>query len=1071
MKSIMRKLGIKKDLPFRSRKRYSFLILALFLSVANYVIAQDTSKIEGIVLDEIGEPIIGASIRSEKDNNGTITDIEGKFSYKYIEGDQLTFSYLGYKAQKIRLTENRFLRVVMEPDQSILDEVVVVGYGTLSKREVTTSISKVTGSDLNKVVNTSVSTALKGKTTGLRVYNSSGAPGTQASITIRGGSSINKSNEALILVDGMPGALSGINPQDVESIEVLKDAASTAIYGARASNGIVLITTKSGTKGKPTVTANVSYGYQNTTKKMDKLGAIDYLNLTRPALARSPYANLLDAAHPAGTGNGANSSFSTRYLKHGEIMPTGWKWMYDPLYPEDPTKVLIFEDNDLQDDVFEGGTVLNAYLSLSGSSDKLRYMISLGYVGDNGFTPNRDWKSLTLRSNTTYNIAKNIRLTSNISAQRFLSNPYASESAIFSTGIHLAPTIKKRMEDGTYAPGKDAGYRNPLYIIDNIHNERIDYRAHAKLGFEWDIIKDLTAKVEGFHSFDYVNREYFERKNFYNSLRPSNFYGDQNQKTQFDLVVNYAKTFSENHKISAVAGASTLYYNIYSNSALAEGSSRDDLMTANVSSKYNGIDSTREKERLNSVFGRISYSYMMKYLLGLTLRADASSKFADGHRWGYFPGISAGYVMSEENFMKDINWLSLLKFRGSYGLTGNNSVGRYTYQGVWSPSESYMGEAGFTPSSIPNRTLTWENSKQLDLGIEIGLLKNRINLAFDFYNKLTQNLLFTENLPNTSGFGSIEKNVGEVKFWGYEALIDATIIDQKDITFSIGANISYNMNKVLRLPPNGKYRHRMSGLEFADDYYAGIGGLAEGERMYGVIGYKVSHILDTDEEAANAFYDERAGGWDPATKTFLKGRKIAGDYEWVDKNKDGKITSKDQYVLGYLVPTTTGGFNTSFRFKNWELYASFDYALGHVIYDRQVSLVNAMAQSGYLTPTVDVLNSWAKPGDASNTKFARFDINDSDNNGQWNYYRTSDINTYKGDYLSFRELKIGYNVPKSFLSKLKLSTFQIYASGQNIYTFSGYPGYVTEYSGKSRNIGDGNFPSPRIWTIGINTTF
>lgn len=1047
------------------------IFLLLFLSISIFLSAQGQNTITGVVVDESNEPLIGVSIKSTITQEATISDMDGQFSLKYNQGDELIFSYIGHEELSVKLTNNKPLSITMKAKQSELDEVVVIGYGTLSKREVTSAISKVKGSDLNRVVNTSISTALKGKTTGLRIYNASGAPGTQASITIRGGSSINKSNEALVIIDGMPGALSDVNPQDVESIEVLKDAASTAIYGSRASNGIVLVTTKSGSKGKPVINANLSYGIQSSSRKMDKLDAIEYLSMTRPALARSPYSNLLNSAHPAGTGNTESSSFSTRYLQHGEVMPSGWKWMYDPLYPNDPSKVLIFEDNDLQDEVFEGNNVVNAYLSLSGSNDKLKYMASLGYVGDNGYTPNRSWKTLTLRSNTVYNISKNLRLTSNLSGQRAVSNPYASESAIFSTGIHLAPTIRKRMSDNSYAPGKDAGYKNPLFIIDNIKNERLDYKLNAKVGLEWDITQDLTIKGEGFHNFDFVNREYFEKKNFFNSLRPANFYGNQNQRTQFDLTANYSKTINEAHKISAVAGVSTLYYNIYTNRALAEGSSRDDIVTLNTASVYNDAYSIRERERLNSAFTRISYSYMLKYMLGLTLRADASSKFADGERWGYFPGVSAGYVISEEPFMKDLGWLSLLKLRGSYGLTGNNSVGRYDYQGVWNTSDRYIGETSFTPTDMPNRALTWEHSNQLDVGFDIGILNNKINLGFDFYNKLTQNLLFTENLPNTSGFGSIDRNVGEVRFWGYEFLLDATVIDNRDFSVNIGANISYNMNKVLGLPDNGKYRNRMSGLEFADDYYAGVGGIAEGERLYGVIGYKMSHILDTDDDAKNAYYDERAGGWDPITKTYLKGRKTAGDYEWIDKNKDGKITAKDQYVLGYLVPTTTGGFNTSIKLKNWELYASFDFALGHVIYDRQVSLVNAMAQSGYLTPTKDVLDAWKQPGDASRTNVARFDINDSDNNGQWNFYRTSTVNTYKGDYLSFRELKVGYNIPASLLRKIKISSCQIYASGQNIYCFSEYPGYVTEYSGKGRNLGDGNFPLPKIWTMGISTSF
>ena len=298
--------------------------------------------VTGRVLDEDLNPIIGATIYLESTSKGTITDIDGNFKVLVHKGEKISVTYIGYEKYSLIVADSKPLEIILKSDVQLLDEVVVVGYGTLSRREVTSSISRVSGEDLNKVVGTTVSNALKGKTTGLRVFSTSGAPGSQASITIRGGSSINKSNDALILIDGVPGALSNVNSQDIASIEILKDAASTSIYGSRASNGIILITTKEGKSSKPTVTVNVSYGFQNASKQIDRLNSTEYLSVMRPALARSPYANLLQKAHPAGTGNLDNSSFSTRYLKHGESLAPGWNWMWDPI---SPNKVLIFEDN------------------------------------------------------------------------------------------------------------------------------------------------------------------------------------------------------------------------------------------------------------------------------------------------------------------------------------------------------------------------------------------------------------------------------------------------------------------------------------------------------------------------------------------------------------------------------------------------------------------------------------------------------------------------------------------------------------------------------------------------------
>lgn len=1031
--------------------------------------AQSVLSVSGTVSDETGEPLAGAMIASSDGKEGTIADINGKFSLQTFVGDEIKVSYLGFNEVKVKILDGRVLNVIMTSDISVLDDVVVIGYGTSTKKELTSAISSVKGEELNKVVGTSISGALKGKTTGMRIHNTSGAPGSQSVITIRGGSSINKSNTALVIVDGVETPLSSVNPQDVASIEVLKDAASTAIYGSRASNGIVLITTKSGSHGKTAVSANISYGYQEAYTRMDKLNSVEYLNLVRPALKRSPVADLLTAAHPAGVGNNAGSAFTTRYLKHAETLPAGWKWIYDPLYPNDPSKVLMFADDDLQDDVFKGGSVLNAHIDVNGGNERTKYMFSLGFVGDNSFTPDRDWNSFTLRSNISHQITKTLKLTSIISGQHVNAHPYGSESKIFSTGIHLAPTINTKLPDGSYTPGKDVNYQNPLYYIDNIKNTRNDIRLSSKLALEWEILSGLTAKAEGYYTAYIGNREYFEKKNVYNTLRDTNYYGDFDQTSQFDFTLNYKTTFGNGHNFSAMAGYSAIYWNLFSHSSNARGGTRDDVMTQNAASEFINITSSRSKELMNSYFARLSYNWKSRYMISLTVRADGSSKFARKNRWATFPGVSLGWLVTEEDFMENVDWLSILKVRASLGQTGNNGVGRYDYQGIWNSSTSYLGETSYIASDMPNNSLQWEKSTQVDVGLDLGFLKDRITLSVDYYDKVTNGLLFNVKMPDTSGFGSLDQNIGSVRFYGFEASLNATLIDTKKFVWDFNANVSYNMNRVLKLPENGNVNNQIGGLIFNDDQKWNCGGTYEGGRLGGIPGYIVAGILDTPEAAANAMYDERAGGWDPVTKTQVKGRKFAGDYEWVDRNEDGQITPKDQFVLGYLTPTTTGGFSTSFSFFNFEIYASFDYALGHIIYDRQVSLVNAGMQQGYLTPTKDMLDSWKQPGDAGKARFARYDVGDGESTGQWNHYRTSNMNVYKGDYLSFRELKVSYDF--SALMKNRMKGLQLYFSGQNLYCFSGYPGYITEYSGSNRNLGDGNFPLPRVYTLGLNLKF
>lgn len=1027
----------------------------------------DNGDIKGIVIDSEGIPLIGASVNVKGSNVGSLSDVDGNFVLKAKDGQILVVSYLGYRTIEIKATTKEKMTIIMSEDQNILDELVVIGYGTTTKRELTAAVSQIKSDDLNRVVSTNISSALKGKAAGIRVHNASGAPGRQAEITIRGGSSAQKSNSALIIVDGMPSSLANVAPEDVESIEVLKDAASTAIYGSRASNGIILVTTKAGKSGKPIVTARASYGYQNAARKLDRVSTEQYLQMTRSAIARSPFVSLLDQAHPAGGGNTASSVWSTRYLNDGEEIPSGWKSMIDPVRKN---KLLIYQDNDLQDQFFEGGSLFNAYASVAGGTDIIQYMTSLSYVKDWGFVPSSNWDNLTARVNLSVKVNNNVKLFTNISVNRSYADRINNETNIFAKGIHLAPTIRNEMEDGTIPGGKDTSIRNPFFITDNIIFNNLIFNFSGKIGLEWSILDGLTAKAEATYSPNYSHREYFEKKNVFNEGRDAQYFGDINQKSQFEAILNYKKLFGEKHKLDAVLGTSTLSYDIYPYSAKARGGSRDDIITLNASTEYIGASSSREKEKLNSFFGRVSYGFNERWNTSVSFRADGSSVLY--HKWKVFPGVSTGYVLSEESFMKELDWWSLAKIRLSYGLTGNNNVtGRYAYQGLWSLNSSYDGAPVGTPSSIANNDLKWETTTQYDIGIDLAFLNNRLNLNIDYYNKLTKDLLFSVPLPNTSGFGSIEQNYGEVLFWGLEGNISAKVIDTKDIGLSLGANISYNMNEIKKLPDNGQYKNRIGGASFPDEQTASVGGLAEGERMYSVIGYKVSHILDSPEAAANAIYDERAAGWDPITKTYVKGRKIAGDYEWVDKNGDGKITEKDQFVLGHLVPTTTGGFNVNFRYRNFELYTLWDYALGHVIYDRQISYLMGLNDDGFLIPTKEALDTWRNSGDASKVRHARIDISDGAATGQWNHMRTSNMNTYKGDYLSIREVKLAYNVPSRITNKLKVKTLNIYVSGQNLYYFSEYPGYVTEYSGSGRNISDSNYPLSRIYSIGAQLTF
>lgn len=1054
-------------LPRINRSIFLLIFLIGILACSKVSYAQQITVTGTVNTDDSNLGLPGVNVMLKGTSLGTVTDLNGVYKINIPEQRGiLVFSMIGFQPVEEAIGNRSTINVTLKEDISSLDEVVVIGYGTESKKNLTSAIAQVKSEALNEVVSNTISGALKGKATGVRIYNTSGAPGAQSSITIRGGSSINKSNSPLILIDGMPGSLDNVAPQDVESIEILKDAASTAIYGARASNGIVLVTTKQGKANETRFTANLSYGYQQAGRKIDRLNSEQFLSVVRPALERSNYSSWLTLAHPAGTGNTDNSNFSTQYLNPGEAVPIGWKSMPDPL---DSTKTLIFEDTNVEDNLFTGGNVLNAYLSASGGNDRIKYMTSLNYTSDDSFVPNSTWQNLTLRANTSVAISSKLNLNTNLGFTRSYSNAIHNQANLFSRSVHLAPTLRSVMPDGSTPGGRDARFNNPLHTLENTVYKTNSMQFTGRMGLEWDIIEGLVGKIDANYNPRVSHREYFERSNSYNSNRPAEYYGDFDQTSLYEATLNYNKQLNEDHKIGVLLGASSLSYHLYDYNAKSQGGSSDNIITLNASSEYLGNSSTRAREKLLSAFGRVSYNYKSKLLFSGTLRSDGSSKFSKSNQVGFFPGASIGYILSEEKFLNDLSWMSFLKVRGSYGLTGNNSVGRFDYQGVWSISGVYNGQAASTPSSIPNEGLSWEKSLQMDVGIEIGLLEDRVSVNMDYYDKKTKNLLFSKPLPNTSGFGSIETNIGEVKYYGFEIGVNALLVDKADFNLELGVNASHNMNKVLRLPENGFDKNRIGGIRFTDG--TGVGGVAEGERMFGVIGYLPDFIIDNEEQAANAMYDFRAAGWDPATGKAIKGQKFPGDFEWVDLNGDGKITNNDTQILGHVVPTTTGGMHTKVTYKGFEFYILTDFALGHSIYDRQISLLNAYGESGYISPTTDVLDAWQAEGDAAKTDIPRFDVQDGSNTGQWNYYRTSTLNVYSGDYLAIREAKFSYSFNNKMLEKLNLSSMQVYASGLNLHYFTKYPGYITEYSGSNRNSGDKNYPNPRIISLGLNLGF
>lgn len=1050
---------------------FKSVLSAILLTLGSSIYAQE--KISGRVYDENNQPLVGVAVYIEGTQIGDVTDADGKYELVAEPGDILIFSSLGFVTEKITVRNQNVINSIMKSEALGLDEIVVVGYGTQSKRLLTSAITKVDGQIMKNNPVTSVGDALKGRIAGARVYTNNFSPGEDPKIFVRGGSSINKSNDPLILVDGVERSMAGLNPNDIASIEVLKDAASTAIYGSRGSNGIILITTKEGNSNKrPQITFEATWAFQDVTTLYDLMNAEDYINYVRPAMLFSNNSSRLNQDnHSVSSANTPTSVYSTRYLNPGEAVPAGYKSMLDPL---DPSKTIIFQDTNWQRELFKPSLWQNYYLSLSGGTEKTKYMASVGYTDDAGVAVGTGYSRFAGRISLQTNITKKLKFKANIDYSDTENDYFPNQKNVISRGLSLAPTMKVYFDDGTPTYGNNATSMTPTYY-NYITNRHSRYKRLGVVGIlTYDIIDDLKVNVQG--SYFNQNRRWgaFEKGNYFRENRAASENYSETDRRKLEAYLNYSKTINK-HSLSLMAGYS--YFHVSDNGfgAAAEGASSDKIPTLTASPIKTDATSSLSEEVLIGYFGRINYDYAKKYLLTLTFRADGSSKFAKGNQWGYFPGASAGWIMSEENFMKNAKQISYWKWRLSYGQTGNNAIGLFDARGRYATNR-YDGNAGMYPSVMPNSNLTWEITNQLDAGLEFGLFNNRILFSGDYFDKVTKNLLFSKDLPNTSGFSDVQTNIGKVRFYGFDIELTTRNIERTDFSWESKFTWSYVRNKVLELPDNGRDKNRIGGTTLADG--TAFGGIAEGEPLYRYYGYKMSHILQTPEEAANALYDNSSKGYDPLTGTSVKGRKFAGDYEWCNRpgsetiiingKEQEMISGQDKFLLGYTVPHSTGGFGNTVTYKNLTFNLYLDWALGHSILNTIEGRQFINTFTGNTAISSKVKDCWSGVGD-TDAKYAKFQ---SGGETQSANFRASSVFNYKGDYLCIREVSIAYNFPKKWMSKIGVQDASVVLSGNNLYYFTEVKGISPEV-GTSDTYNDSYSCYPPIMrvSLGLKVTF
>ncbi|MCM1657241.1 SusC/RagA family TonB-linked outer membrane protein [Bacteroides thetaiotaomicron] len=1050
------------------KKLLSVLFLLSFTLAAVY--AQNIQIKGTVVSGTDNEPLPGVNVVVKGNTStGTITDFNGTFTLSAPADAILSISYIGFKSQEIAVKGHKDIKIVLQEDSETLDEVVVVGYGVQKKSVVTASIAKVSADDLASTAPVRMDNALKGLASGVTVTSSSGQPGAAAQIRVRGVGTIRTENGAadpLYIVDGMPleGGLDYLNPNDIASIEVLKDAASGAVYGARAANGVILVTTKTGKIGKTKVTYDFSYGWQSAWKKRDVLNASEYALMINEGAINA----------------GIAPKFSDPY-SYGQ----GTNW---------------------QDEVFNNNApMMNHQVSVSGASEKVNYLFSLGFYTQDGIVGGNfdrsNYERLTLRSNTQYtlfdeskerNWLNSLKVTSNLSYARIKSTNFDDNSTWgtpLGSALALSPilnvydeteeAIKAQFDKyGTTAeytpvydprngklfsiPGEFGEMSNPIAKLSLPGDKHWSHKFVANFSAElqlWDNLKFKTSYGAdlSFWGYDSYRPLYYLRSG--ESSTQSSAYSRKEDGTvwQLENVLMYDKSIDK-HSFSVLLGQSakkssgsylygsrnniTNYSRPYidASTGLAANADRDAAGAPSV-------DAT-----LASIFARASYNYDERYMLQVTVRRDGSSRFGPNNHYAVFPSFSLGWNLTNEKFMnKRPNWLTTTKIRLSWGKNGNENIGNFKYTVLTSPgNNAIFGSSenvinGMKASGLANPDLKWEESEQLDFGLDFGFFNNALTFTADYYKKKTNGMLMEMNIPFYVGEAKPIGNVGKMENSGIE-LEAAYKFRVSDWNFRVSANASYLKNKLI------EYGNE-SGWENLDSFQ-GTGDISRAENgkpFPFFYGYKTAGIFQNTDEV-KAYKNDKG--------ELLQPTAVPGDVRFVDVDGNGIIDANDRTDIGKGMPDWTFGFNLGVSWKNFDLNMMWQGTAGNDIYDatRRTDIATSNLPSW-------MLNRWT--GEGTSNRIPRFVQGDNVN------WQSSDLYVYDGSYLRLKNIQLGYTLPAALTQKVFISSLRFYVAAENLFTFTKYHGFDPEISsgGTSLGIDYGVYPQARVWTIGASLSF
>lgn len=1048
---------------------FIFSMICTTLSVVG-----QTQNVKGKIVDSEGKPIIAASVMIIGEKHiGDISNKDGEFSIKAKKDDKLEITAVGYLPQRVSVGDS-YLQIVLEEKSLYLDEAIVVGYGTMKRKDLIGSVSSISGKEIEKVPVMDVTNALAGRLPGVQIISSSGAPGADVSIVIRGGGSITQSNEPLFVIDGFPqeDGLSLLDPANIENITVLKDAASTAIYGARGANGVILVTTKSGTKGEFRVNYDMYYGEKKITKEIPLLDPYEYVLLR--------YENSL-----------RNETLKEPFKK---------------IFGEYDTLKQLYQNRpgiDWQKEMF-GGTVNNQYHKIGISGGKNSTKLNMFYASndDNGIMVNSGEVRNIARLGINQKVSKRLSVSGNVT--------YTARQ-IYGTGTEESNgNFNKLTSILRYRPtiGKNGADEDLLYLDEDpaledennlvLQNPMVSAKAETRLkkisnlflnaSIDFKIFNNLTYRgVIGWKSASQQNKS-FDGARSIGAKRSGGPFGSisqtNNQSWSFSNTLNFNKNYGKIHGLNVMLGqershSESDYFGVSSNMF-----PDDDIGLYNMSlGALPGIPTSgAETDDMVSFFGRANYSYKNKFILTTSFRADGSSKFGSDNKFGYFPSVAFAWRAIEEKFLKNSNTFSDLKLRLSFGQSGNNRISNYLSLALLESGNYPLNKAPVVSVGsrvLANPNLQWETTESFNAGIDIGILNERVTMTIDAYNNNVRNLLLDSDIPYSSGFSSMQINVGSTRNTGIEFSLNTINIKSKNLQWESNFNISFNKNKV-------------TGLNNGQDFFlasSSFGGsrlneadyiIRVGQPVGQMYGYQSSGLYQVDE------FD-----FDPSTNTYTLKDGIPYDpnnipqpgfLKLIDQDTSGFITPDDRVVIGNSMPKYFGGFNNTLRYRNFDLSVFVNWVYGNNIYNGN-KLFNSQTTDNYNNVIKEAANRWTTIDDNGNLITNPDDLKKFNIDKKVPVYTSNQLSLLlydhmieDGSFLRINNISLGYTFPKKLISGVKMNSLRVYFTAYNVYTFTSYSGYDPEVQVKNNTrltpgIDFGAYPRVRKFLLGANVSF